>query len=226
MKMMLKMSTVLLIVVSVGACNRRGSDAKNADPVGQNKTEEDRNLCLLKSTGDSVMAQIKTILVRRAKLDPAPEPYRTIFEKFETCKEAPDESCLIFWSSSLISQLFLMRLDHPGLLVKNAELINRFDSCQKEDNLCLLNVTEEMMLAKTRMSIRDDGKKALGFLFGDYQSCIDTDKICLIDRRAFLAAADLRLTIQATSMTMDQATFMNMELYPIKNFRNCYKKTR
>ncbi|MBK9039161.1 MAG: hypothetical protein IPL83_08365 [Bdellovibrionales bacterium] len=220
MKLMLKIPIILLVVVSAGACNKRGSDAKNADPVGLTKTDDERNLCLLKSTGNSVMAEIDTILIKRAKLGSTLEPYRTIFDKFKTCKDS-DENCLIFWSSSLIGQLFLMDLDSPYLLAKNAELINRFDSCQKADNLCLLNVTEEMMFAETRMSITEDGKRdlgLLGFTFDDHQSCIDTDKSCLIDRRAFLTAANLHFTIQLTYMTMD--------LYHIENFKNCYKKAR
>ncbi|MBK8203085.1 MAG: hypothetical protein IPK68_12450 [Bdellovibrionales bacterium] len=221
MKLMLKIPIILLVVVSAGACNKRGSDAKNADPVGLTKTDDERNLCLLKSTGNSVMAEIDTILIKRAKLGSTLEPYRTIFDKFKTCKDS-DENCLIFWSSSLIGQLFLMDLDSPYLLAKNAELINRFDSCQKADNLCLLNVTEEMMFAETRMSITNDGKRnldLLGFSFDDHQLCtIDTDKSCLIDRRAFLAAANLHFIIQLTYMTMD--------LYHIENFKNCYKKAR
>jgi hypothetical protein len=215
MTMRLRMLFALLIIFTMVACDKKGSDSKNAEPIGLSTADKEKNLCLLKATGSTVIGQIQIVLTQRLKILPYPEPYLTLFNRFESCNDA-DENCLLLWSSSLIVHLFLMKIDgRQDLLYNNSEFLHEFESCQKQDSLCLLRTSGEIMLATLRMSITEEVTKDFPHLFDHRKPCEKSDRSCLIDDRADLAAADLILKIRAT--------FINADFYRIEAYKQCYK---
>lgn len=201
-----------LMIFSV-ECTKKSTDSTGDPSPAKIKVQEEKNLCLLKATGDMAIGELKLFLADAGVLLFPPKDYLTMVEKFETCGQQ-DEYCLVKTSNALLVKSFVGDLEESEL-IKYAHYIHEVDSCENNDITCSIRTTAQLMSEKLRMRLSDKGEQKFSHLFNRYNSCLKTDKDCLIEERSHLVAKNLQIHVIVTG---NDGIWERMEAY-----QQCFK---
>lgn len=199
-----------LVMFSV-ECTKKSSDSTGDPSPAKVKVQEEKNLCLIKATGDMAIGELNVFLVETDQFFPPPKDYVAMVEKFEAC-EQQDENCLVTTSNALLVKSFMAGLE-ASELINHASYIQDVDSCN--DSICSIRTTAQLMVEKLRMRLSDEGEKKFSNSFIRYNACLKTDKDCLIEARSDLVALNLRLQIVITG---SPSLWLRIEAY-----QKCFK---
>jgi hypothetical protein len=201
-----------LVIFSV-ECTKKSSNSTGDPSPAKIKVQEEKNLCLLKATGDMAIGELKLYLEDVDALLFPPKDYVAMVEKFESCAQQ-DEHCLVRTSNALLVKSFVGGLEESEV-IKYAHYIHEVDSCEDSDITCFIRTTAQLMSEKLRMRLSDKGEQKFSHLFNRYNSCLKTDKDCLIEQRSHLVAKNFQIHVIVTG---NDGGWHRMEAY-----QQCFK---